>query len=116
MQRGAVLALAFFLGHVPLAHALDVKPLQGSYAIGSATLIDPPPDETKDRLLLYLDGRVAKDTYDAMEARARRSQCDPDLQTKTAGSLECSMSKAGEYTCSIGVMLGSGRPVGASTC
>ena len=98
------------------ATALDVKPINGTYAVGSATLVDPPPDEKKDRLLLYLDGKTARETYEAMEAPARTSPCDPDLRTKTAGALECSRSKAGEYTCSIGVSLVRGNTVKASVC
>lgn len=100
----------------PMAAALDVKPLAGTYAIGSATLVDPPLGEKKDRLLLYLDSKTAQDTYDAMEAPARVSVCDPDLRIKTAGALECSRSKAGEYTCSVGVSLLQGTTVKASVC
>lgn len=109
-------AAAIVLLGAPLAEALDVKPLAGTYAIGSATLVDPPPDEKKDRLLLYLDGKTAREVYDAMEAPARASACDPDLRTKSAGALECSRSKAGEYTCSLGVSLARGTAVKASVC
>ena len=111
----AVVAALVLIG-APMVEALDVKPLAGTYAIGSATLVDPPPDEKKDRLLFYLDGKTAKDVYDAMEAPARASTCDPDLRTKSAGALECSRSKAGEYTCSVGVSLARGTTVKASVC
>ena len=98
------------------ATALDVKPINGTYAVGSATLVDPPPNEKKDRLLLYLDGATAREMYDAMTAPARVSACDPDLRTKTAGALECSRSKAGDYNCSVGVSLLQGTTVKASVC
>lgn len=98
------------------AHAFDTLPLIGTYAIGSATLVDPPPGEKKDRLFLYLDGATAKQVYDAMEAPARASACDPDLRTKAAGNLECSRSKAGDYSCSVGVSVVTGVAVKASVC
>jgi hypothetical protein len=101
---------------VGAAQALDTRPLVGSYAIGSATLVDPPPGERKDRLLLYLDGATAKQVYDAMQAPARVIACDPDLRTKTAGALECSRSKDGEYSCSVGISLLTGATVPASVC
>lgn len=101
---------------VGAAQALDTRPLVGSYAIGSATLVDPPPGEKKDRLLLYLDGTTARQVYDAMQAPARTSGCDADLRTKSAGALECSRSKGGEYTCSVGVSLVTGAAVPASVC
>lgn len=109
-----VLVAALGLGSA--AAALDVKPLAGSYAIGSATLVDPPPGEKKDRLLLYLDGDAAREVYEAMPAPARADACDPDLRTKSAGALECSLSKAGEYTCAVGILLEQGTTVKASTC
>lgn len=115
--RNAVVAvLAMVVGVVAAAQAMDTRPLSGTYVIGSATLVDPPPGERKDRVLFYIDGAAAKEIYDAMEAGARPSVCDPSLRSKTAGTLECSRSAGGEYECSVGVSLTSGTSVKASVC
>lgn len=112
----AAASIAIGLMLAATAVALDVKPVAGTYAIGSATLVDPPPNEKRDRLLLYLEGNAAREVYEAMTAPVRISACDSDLRTKTAGALECSLSKAGEYTCSVGVSLERGMTVAASVC
>lgn len=117
MPRSAVVAaLAMLVGVLASAQAMDTRPLSGTYAIGSATLVDPPPGESKDRVLFYIDGAAAKEIYDAMQVEARPSVCDPSLRSKTAGMLECSRSPGGDHECSIGVLLTKGASVRASVC
>ncbi|WP_162914624.1 hypothetical protein [Desertibaculum subflavum] len=115
-RTAVVAALTMVVGVVAPAPAMDTRPLSGTYAIGSATLVDPPPGESKDRVLFYIDGAAAKEIYDAMQAEARPSACDPSLRSKTAGMLECSRGPGGDYECSIGVLLTKGTSVRASVC
>lgn len=92
------------------------QPLAGEYAIASKTLIDPPPEEKKDRALFFIEGDAAREMFAAMPAPPRRDRCEPDSVTKIAGGLLCSMTSAGDYLCSFGLLLASGAVTRGSVC
>ena len=49
------------------ASGADYKPLQGTYMVGGATLIDPPESEAQDtHFYVDLEGNAARDLYKAL--------------------------------------------------
>ena len=96
--------------------AQDFKKLEGQYAISSKTLLDPPTDEKKDRVLLSVHGQGAKEIFDTMASPAKMDKCSGDLQTKTAGGLECSKAASGVYQCTVGVLLKTGATIKGRVC
>ena len=96
--------------------AQDFKTLEGQYAMSSKTLLDPPIDEKKDRILLSIHGQGAKEIFDAMASPARMDKCSGNLQTKSAGGLECSKSTAGVFQCTVGVLLTTGATIKGRVC
>ena len=99
--------------------AADYAPLQGSYKVGGATLIDPPEAEAQDtHLYLDLEGSAARDLYRAMKAKAKDGICGErgDL-TKRQGGVQCTMVKGGrEYHCAFGIELGTQKVVSGVVC
>lgn len=96
-----------------LAAAAEYKPMTGQYAITRPTLLDAPADETPDRIVLFLEGAAARDTYRRMSAAARPRECSQDVAlTKTAGATACRFDTTEDtYVCWIGVHLHSGQGV-----
>ena len=94
----------------------EFKPLEAQYRIASRTILDPPPDEKKDRVAIHIGGRAAADIFDAMPATARMVCDDETLRAKTAGGLVCVRSKDGETDCSGAITLDQGRTAAASVC
>jgi hypothetical protein len=108
-----VFVAAISLGSPSMAQ--DSRSLR-QYAISSKTLLDPPTDEKKDRVLLSIHGPGAKEIFDTMASPARMDECSGDLQTKSAGGLECSRSAAGVYQCTVGVLLTTGATIKGRVC
>ena len=101
------------------ASAADYKPLQGTYMVGGATLIDPPESEAQDtHFYLDLEGNAARDLYKALKAKAEAGICgEPGDLTKRSGGVQCTMVKGGkEYHCAFGVELGTQKVVSAVIC
>jgi len=97
--------------------AAEFKKLEGSYAVASENIVDPAPDEKNDRLIVFIQGSAAKETYQAMSAPPRKNSCDAAIRTKTAGGLACSRNLSrGDYQCTVGILLKSGASVSAVTC
>ncbi len=116
MRMLAPLVLVFAIAASASSSAEQYKPLAGTFAIVSKTQIDPPPGETKDRISLYLQGDSAREAFEAMPSQAERDLCDPDVVTKYAGGLSCSKSDAGEYGCSVAILLTTGVTANAQYC
>ena len=101
------------------ASAADYQPLQGSYAIGGATLIDPPESEAQDtHFYLDLEGNGARDLYNAMKTKAQQGACgEPGDLTKRLGGVQCTKVKGGkEYHCALGVELRTQHVVAGVAC
>lgn len=101
------------------AAAADYRTLHGSYLIGGATLIDPPPTEARDtHLYLDLDGATARDLYRALKAKPEDGVCGaPGDLTKRQGGVQCTRVHGGnEYHCAFGVELRTQRVVAAVVC
>jgi len=101
------------------ASAADYKPLQGTYMVGGATLIDPPESEAQDtHFYLDLEGNAARDLYKALKAKAEAGICgEPGDLTKRSGGVQCTMVKGGEeYHCAFGVELRTQNVVPGVVC
>jgi len=101
------------------APASDYKPLQGSYMVGGATLIDPPETEAQDtHFYVDLEGNAARDLYKALKAKAEAGVCgEPGDLTKRSGGVQCTMAKGGkEYHCAFGVELKTQHVVSGVVC
>src|SRR6478735_3662575 len=78
-----IMAIAALLFAAP-ASAADYKPLQGTYMVGGATLIDPPESEPQDtHFYVDVEGNAARDLYKALKGKAESSVCgEPGDLTK----------------------------------
>lgn len=113
------LHLFFTLAAVALGSSLmaqEFKKLEGQYAISSKTLLDPPINEEKDRVVLSIHGAGAKEIFDSIKSVANGDKCSGDLQTKSAGGLECSKSAGGVYQCTVGILLTTGATTKGRVC
>ena len=120
-MRKLVATLAFSsVAVIGIEKANDFAVLDAMYAITSEYMTDPPADDRPDRVLLAIQGRGAKDIFDAMPGVGNSVDCDgaptPSAVTKTAGGLECTAIKAREYHCTVAIMLDSGKTARGYIC
>jgi|SRR5215213_10345899 len=109
--------LIFFGSFCCVASAAELNNFEGRYGFSSADIIDAVPTDKQDRLVIFIAGKAARETYEKMQVKAKEGLCDPDLMIKNAGGLMCSKDTArGEYYCSVGLLLKSGKSVDVSTC
>lgn len=91
------------------------EPVEGTYKLGSKTILYPPPGEKIDTVRFYLTGKTAADIWKTIPGKPKIDECS-DLPKKTAGELVCLEDKPGDYRCDVGINLRSGKAVGASVC
>ena len=98
----------------------EYRPLGASYALGSSTIIDPPPNEQIDHLRLYITGNDAKRIYRSMPVPDLNADCDgqshDNYRRKVAGGLECEGSEQKGYVCTVAVTLDTGDTTRAYAC
>ena len=96
--------VAALWGCLCLAQAADWKPIQGTFAVTSATLIDPADTERKDsHIRIQLTGRTARDLFAAMKAAPVKDECTGGV-AKRIGEMQCVQFRAqGRYECSFSV-------------
>jgi len=106
------MSLAFSLS------AADPKRLTGTYALSSASLIDPAPGEEKEaHLRLHLTGAAATDVYRALRSKPARDEClDDGSLSKTQGEIICTRHVKGDHECWFGIELKTRKVVAASVC
>ena len=97
------------------SYAQEYRKLEGTYAIASATLIDPPKNEKKDRVVMLIKGGAAKEIYDGILGKAKKSLCNPEIFMKTSGNLVCT-KESNFYACNIAILLKSGETASAIVC
>ncbi|UMR29226.1 hypothetical protein MJ904_19340 [Massilia sp. MB5] len=110
----SLLAISLFLASLQ-CQAQEYGKLDGTYAIKSATLIDPPSNEKKDRIVMIIKGNAAKDMYDEIPAKAKKSKCDAEMLLKIAGNLACT-KESNFYTCNVAILLRTGETASALVC
>lgn len=120
LKRALMTAL---LGLVVTALPIDAqesaKRLNGTYAIGGRTLVDPPAGEAKNtHLYVVLDGSTARDVYRAMNARAVRDACLNDGSfTKRVGQMQCTENaKMKRYTCAFAISIAEQKIEAGTVC
>lgn len=112
-------AIAAFLGGVAvatvaLAQAGVFKNLEAQYSITTKDIVDPLPEDRPDRVILSITGASAKEIYSAIPSPGRRVRCDGQADaslppTKAAGGLECTGDDKKGYSCSVAILLNSGK-------
>ena len=104
------------LGCIADSSAQEYKKIDAKYTIASKTIIDPPPEEKRDQVLLFLQGSGAKEIFDSMPVPAKKSKCSADVTVKTARDLECFKNISGAYHCTVGILLNTGNTARGSVC
>ncbi len=102
----------------PLLNMTRIKvyaPLSAEYTITGENLVDPLPEDKKDRIAIYIDGDGARQLYKAMLTPEHPQVCGPVL-AKTAGGLECSGNDKDGYVCAVAIKLDDGATTGAFVC
>lgn len=118
-----ILVLSFFALFAVTASAQDNEygKLDGEFRITGEHLVDPAPEDKRNRVSFYLKGESAKAIFDAMPIPARRMDCDGKPMenfplTKVAGELECSKDDKDRYYCSVAVSLENGQTTTSTVC
>lgn len=104
-----------------LAQSGTFAKLEGEYSITTKDIVDPVPEDRRDRVALSITGKGAKEIFDAMPAQALRVSCDGARSntlppTKRAGGMECTGDAAKGYVCTVAIMLDSGRTARGYVC
>ena len=121
MKKVAAISLCLcVVGAVAVLAAGRYKPLDATYAITGATIIDPDPEEKKDRVSIYIDGDAAREIYKAMSVPEEPLPCDDDKspnRQKSAGGLTCfHHDKDDAYGCGVAIKLDDGTTKNALAC
>ncbi|MHB1207387.1 MAG: hypothetical protein ACYCZX_17605 [Rhodospirillaceae bacterium] len=121
MKKAIVIFSCFCAAVAGAALPSDSKysPLHATYAITGETILDPSPEEKKDRVSIYIDGDAARQIYKAMPAPEKPYACNDDnspVRHKTAGGLMCIGDDKKGYSCSVAIKLDDGTTKGASVC
>ena len=100
------------------ATAAETRRLSGTYALSSASIIDPAPGEQpRTHLRLHLTGFAANDLYRALPSNPKRDECfDDGSLTKREGEIMCTRHPKGSHECWLGVELKTGKVVAGSVC
>jgi hypothetical protein len=115
--RLCAIGAIFGLSLSTYALAQDYKKIDAEYAITSKTIVDPPPGEKKDRVLIFIKGLGARDIYEGIPGAGKKSACSEGTLIKSAGDLECMKNvNAGSYVCGVGILLQTGATVSGLTC
>jgi len=93
----------------------DVK-----YAVYGVSLGDPvAPSRSDNKIAFELQGQVAREMFEAMGSD-KKDSCSQDQGVRFRSSddekVVCTKSKEGEYSCSFGLDIKSGKSIGGSIC
>jgi len=113
MQK-ALIALAL-VSQPPLAveDPLYTK-LSGDMVITGEDPSDPPPPDKYDRVGIFLEGKAAERLYRAMPQKPK-NYCDVSLM-KDSGTLACYKDQDGSYSCSVALLLKTGKSAHIGSC
>lgn len=118
MKKLAAISLCFCAAAV-LAAESRYKPLDAVYAITGKTIIDPDPEEKKDRVAIYINGDAAREIYKAMSVPEEPLPCNDDSspeRQKSAGGLTCFHHDKDDYGCGVAIKLDDGTTKNALAC
>jgi hypothetical protein len=117
MQKAVISMAALLVAVASLAQSSGFAKISAQFMITGEDALDPPPDQIRDRVALFLTGEGAKAIYDALPiVPVKAEACEEGLLLKTSGGLVCAHYSNGSYSCSVAILLESGetRPLG--TC
>ncbi|MGK5034482.1 hypothetical protein [Janthinobacterium sp. LB3P118] len=92
--------------------------IKGHYAIYGGSLSDPqPPTKKERRIAFWIDGRAAKQLFDAMGPDLRNAcGADGEYRLRQRAELSCSYHPRDGHHCDFGFDLLTGRSIGGSLC
>lgn len=114
----------FFLMILPTAVANeDIEPYRqatASYWLYGGGLGDPTPPKPNDKKIAFsVEGKAARQIFDAI-GPDKHDACTKGggtrFRSKDNENLSCTRSKEGEYVCSFGFDLVTGKSIGGSIC
>lgn len=121
MQKIIALLLISAISAYALAHSDAFAKLEAEYSITTKDIIEPLPEDRRDRVVLSITGTSAKDIFAAMPVMARQMSCGGTKNaavppTKVAGGLECTGDEIKGYVCTVAIMLDSGKTTRGYVC
>lgn len=111
-----VSTLIFVCFAASLTIAGDFRSLTGRYALTTAGLVDPMPNEKPDRVVFFLEGKSAEEMYKGMSQVPTKDVCARDALSKRAGNLVCSRLDSGSFFCTFGIGLLNGHLLNGRAC
>lgn len=115
--------LILAVGGMVVAHAVQgwtfsYHPFQGRYAIYGGGLGDPLAPSSKDkRIAFWIDGKVARQMFDAMGPDLRNvCGAEGGQRIRQRAQLSCSYHPRDGYRCNFGFDLVTGLSIGGSLC
>lgn len=96
----------------------EFKALHGSYMVYSLGLGDPQPAKAGDSKVTFaVEGEAARKMFDSMAPDVRDAcTAGTGIRVRTKGQLSCQRESAGEYRCSFGFDLRTGKSISGSVC
>jgi len=96
----------------------EFRPLKGSYMMYSLGLGDPQPTNASDSKIAFaIEGEAARDMFDSMAPDVRDvCTAGTSVRIRTKGHVTCQREKPGDYRCSFGFDLRTGKSIGGSVC
>jgi benzoyl-CoA reductase/2-hydroxyglutaryl-CoA dehydratase subunit BcrC/BadD/HgdB len=85
------------------------------YSLG---LGDPQPTNASDSKIAFaIEGEAARDMFDSMAPDVRDvCTAGTNVRVRTKGHVTCQREKPGDYRCSFGFDLRTGKSIGGSVC
>jgi len=99
---------------------LEFKPISGVYGIYGGGIGDPIAPSRRDANIAFeITGEMAKSMFETMGPDVKDPCTERDgtrVRSKDHDKLRCQLTKDGEYTCSFGFNLKTGKSIGGSVC
>jgi len=116
----STLALAGTADENGVKDAPDYQPFNGSYKIYGGELSDPIPPSKKDRkLAIGIEDEAARILFESIGPDIH-DECTEGMgvrvRARRSSQFECIRTEDGQYRCSLGIDLNSGKPIPGSTC
>ena len=113
-----LLVLAMAMAQSAPKWLFSYQSFKGRYAIYGGSLSDPQPPTRKDkRIAFWIDGKAAKQLFDAMGPDLRNAcGVDGEYRLRQRAEVRCSYHPRDGHHCDFGFDLLTGRSIGGSIC
>jgi hypothetical protein len=121
-RAGVLLALALVTAQGIAAQDWQLAPkkLKGAYSVYGGGLAAPVAPSSHDTKILFaLEGQAAKEIFDAIGPDIKSScnaQSGERMRKKDSEHIACSLNAKGDYFCSLGFDLRTGKSIGGIAC